>query len=327
MDGPDTLGQEQSLMMNLLKTIPVLLLGLVLVLAVACGGGSGDSATSDADGNGSRNLTSDQPDGGAPSDLLISNATDVLGASVQRFEQDVESMRAEFLMDVDMAGFAMGIEGDFAFESPDKLYMTMTMDGGDASLIDFSELGSFEVLALGGDFYLNMPFLGGWFVMSADDLGTEIETFESMFESHSPFDYSSLIDSVGGDVDDLGEESMDGGTFHHYRITVDMADAMDAVAQAFGESDTFGFGDLPTDTISGPMVMDLWVHPDSFLPHRLEADLSIDIEGETADMVMQFKFFDYNKGGGIPAPPKDAQNFAELFEGLFEDDFSFSFGE
>jgi len=310
-------------MNKLLKTIPALLLALVVALAVGCGGSSdgGDDGSPGAAG-------ANQPDGAASSDLLISNATDVLGASAQHFEQNVDSMRAEFVMDVDMDGFAMSVEGDFAFQSPDQLHMTMEVDTGDPSIIDLSEFGTIELLALGSDIYFNMPFLGGWFVMSADDLGTEIETFESMFDTHSPFDYEKLIDSVGGDVDDLGAESLDGGTFRHYRITVDMADAVGAVAEAFGESDTFGFGDIPMDTISGPMVMDLWVDAENFLPHRIEADLSMDFEGTSGNFTLAFKFFDYNEDVGMPAPPEDAMDFGELFASLFEgvfDDGEFTF--
>jgi hypothetical protein len=219
-----------------------------------------------------------------------------------QFEQSVESMRAEFLMNIDMADFAMGVEGEFAFESPDSVYMTIEIDTGDPSIIDLSEFGSIELLALGTDIYFNMPFLGGWFVMSADELGTEIETFESIFDTHSPFDYELLIDGVGDEVVDLGEESINGGTFRHYRITVEMGSAMDAVAQAFGESDTFGFGDIPVDTFTEPLVMDLWVDPDNFLPHRIEANLALDVEGESAGFEMVFKFFDYNQDVSIPNP-------------------------
>ncbi|MCH8814548.1 MAG: hypothetical protein IH957_05525 [Chloroflexi bacterium] len=319
-------------MNKLLKTFPALLIALVLALAVACGGGGNDSVSSDGnDGGSSGDVTSNQPDGGSLSDVVVSSSADVLGASAQQFEQNVESMRAEFLMNVDMAGFAMGIEGEFAFESPDKVYMTIELDSGDASFIDMSELGSMEVLALGTDIYFNIPFLGGWFVMSADDLGAEIETFESIFETHSPFDYGMFIDGVGEEVVDLGEESIDGGTFLHYRITVDIADAMGAVAQAFGESDTFGFSELPVDSFTEPLVMDLWVDPDNFLPHRIEADMALDVEGEAVGFEMVFNFFDYNQDVGIPAPPEDAKSFAELFAGLFEgfegEEFSFDFGE
>ena len=325
-------------MNKLLRTIPVFLLAFVLALAVACGGdngsavsdgddgGSSGGVTSNEDGGSSGGLTSNQPNGGSLSDVVVSNATDVLGASVKQFEQNVESMRAEFLMNIDMADFAMGVDGEFAFESPDKVYMTIDIDTGDASIIDFSELGSLEVLALGTDIYFNMPFLGGWFVMSADELGAEIETFESIFDTHSPLDYELFMGGVGDEVEDLGEESIDGGTFRHYRVTVDTGNAMDAVAQAFGESDTFGFGDIPVDVFTEPMVMDLWVDTDTFLPHRIEANLALDFEGESAAFEMVFKFFDYNQDVSMPSPPTDAKSFAELFEGLFDEELSFDFG-
>lgn len=327
-------------MARLWKTLPAFLLALVLAVAVACGGGGNDDATSNQDSTGgdapsaantdgdgdSSDVVSNDGDGGslngAPGDLLVSNATEVLGASAESFSEDITSMRAEFVMSVESADMTVGASGDFAFKSPDQVYMTMDIDSDDSALIDLGELGTFEVLVLGNEFYVNIPLLGGWFVMSGEDVVGDFGDFDSLLEGHSPFDYQMLIDALGDSVEDLGEESVDGGIYHHYQVTVDAQDVYDAFAEAFGESETLGIEDVPTDALSGPMVMDIWVYADSFLPYKLEASASFVEFGQTTDMTFSMKFTDYNVDFDMPDPPDDAQSFDEFFGAFFEDSFS-----
>lgn len=329
-------------MARLWKTLPAFLLALVLTVAVACGGGGSDDATknvdgadsaggdapssADKDGDGGPDAVSNDGDGGslngdAPGDLFVSSATEALGASVESFSQDISSVRAEFLMHVVTDGTTVGASGEFAFKNPDELYMVLDIESDDASLIDLGELGTFEILFLGEDFYMNIPVFGGWFVVPADELGAEFESFESLLDDHSPFDYEMLVDALGDSVEDLGVESFDGGTFRHFRVTVDAQDVYDAFAESFGESDTLGVGDVPTDVLNGPMVMDIWVHADSFLPHKLEASASFDFEGEASEMTFSVLFTDYNADFDMPDPPEDAQSFEDFFGAFFEDAF------
>lgn len=324
-------------MARLWKLAPAFLLALLLAIAVACGGGSDDAATnidgtddsagSDAPAaaqtdDGPEAVSNDGSGGsqnGAPSDLLVSSATEALGASAETFSEDISSVRAEFVMKVVSAGTTVGASGDFAYKSPDQLYMTLDMESDDASLIDLGELGTFEVLVLGADLYVNIPFFGGWFIVPAEDLGEDFVSFDSLLDGHSPFDYQMLIDSLGDDVEDLGVESFDGGTFHHFKVTLDGQDVYDSFAESFGESETLGIADAPEDVLDGPMVMDIWVHEDSFLPYLLEANASFADAGETADMTFSVKFTDYNVDFDMPDPPADAQSLEDVFGAFFED--------
>jgi hypothetical protein len=305
-------------MARLWKTAPALLIAFVIALAVACGGGS-DKATKDVDDSagGDGAATSDDPLG-APSDPIVGNVTEALGASVETFETEVNSVRAEYMVHIEAPAMTMDVSGDFAYQAPDELWMTLAVDGG--SFIDFSEFGTFEILSTGGDFYVNVPFLGGWFVMSAEELGADFDSFGSLMEGHSPFDYAQLVEAFGDSVEDLGEESLDGGVFRHVRVTIDAADAFAAFSETFSDADAFGFTEVE-QMLNGPMVVDLWVHPDSFLPHQIEASASFDVNGEATAMMMSMSFSDYNETVDIPAPPDSAQSFVALFEGLFEEGF------
>lgn len=328
-------------MAKLWKILPAFLLALVLAVAVACGGGGSDDAASNVDGagdsaGGDAPSSADKDDAGsdavsndgsggslngAPSDLLVSNATEALGASVESFSQDIDSLRAEFVMEVVTDGTSVGASGEFAFKSPNQLYMVLHLDSDDASLIDLGELGAFEILFAGEDLYVNIPFFGGWFVVPAEELGDDFTSFEGLIEGHSPFDYEMLVDAFGDSIEDLGIETIDGGSYRHYQVNVDAQDVYDSFSEAFGESDTLGIDDVPADALDGPMMMDIWVHADSFLPYKLNATASFDAAGETTDMTFSVKFTDYNVDFDLPDPPDDAQSLQDVFGAFFTDSF------
>jgi outer membrane lipoprotein-sorting protein len=317
------------MMARLWKILPAFLAALLLALALACSGGGTNTDSSGGDApRGAEN--GDEPDAGSNngsdggSDELVSNATDVLGASVQSFNDDIESVRAEFEMLMEGGSTTVSAGGEFAYKHPDQLYMTMNFDTNDPSVGDLGELGTMEILFLGEEFYMYMPFFGGWFVVSVDELGEDFASFEGLLDEHSPFDYGGLIDALGDSVDDLGEESIDGGTFRHYRVTVDAQDVYDAfgdsLGDGFGENDTLGIDDLPTDVLSGPMMMDIWVDADSFLPHKLEASAGFDVDGASTSMTFSVRFTDYNADFDLPDPPADAQPIDQLFGDIFDFD-------
>src|SRR5688572_26698279 len=130
-----------------MKTFVITLVAAMALLAVACSGGS--------DGG---NQTANPPvnDGGEDSsNLFVSNPVAALGASADRFEQEVQSLQATFSFEMSMAEFEMGAEGDFAYSAPDQLHMNMKLSGT-AEGMDLSEFGAFEILALGDKIYMKM---------------------------------------------------------------------------------------------------------------------------------------------------------------------------
>lgn len=326
---------------RILKIAPVLLVALLLAIAVACSGGGDDGANgsnadgadsngpaienSDSDDSGEGDGDSVSTDGDGPSEPLVANVSEALGRSVETFEQDVSSVRAEFSMDVNAADMSMTMDGEMAFRSEDEFYMRVEIagEGGefDSEFVELGELGRFEVLALGNDVWAYIPFFGGWFYMDAEEMeASEDFSFGDFLEEDgSPFDYSKIVEALGGSVEDLGLEEVDGGTFHHFQVTLTADDVASAFAEAFGDGETTGLEDLPADALTEPMVVDLWLYPETYLPHKIEASASFSAEGESGNMTFSVRFLDYNGDVILPDPPEDAQRFEEMFGGLFED--------
>jgi hypothetical protein len=278
----------------LTRGLPVALATLLLLLAACTGGGGG--------------TTSDQP---ADGDLVSAAPLEVLTASADSFQQDVQSLQAELDFNVQAGGFPLGGTADMAFQSPDQAHVTMNLGA----------LGSFEMLMLGQEIYINIPGQG-WVVLSVEDLlggvdasqlGVDAESFQNVLSDHSFVDYQTLIDNLGADVEDLGEETLDGATFRHFRGTLDFAAVAAAFSDAFGATDSLGL-----DTVSGPLTFDAWLDPETFLPHEITAsgEFAFGADSMTFDATM--RFFGYNEPVEIPGAPADAVPFSELLAGLLQ---------
>ncbi len=249
--------------------------------------------------------------GGSSIDLVSAAPLEVLSASAENFQQDVESLRMEMVYTMNIGGFVIDADMEMAFQAPDQMHMTMDITG----------LGSYEMLMLGTDVYMNMP-MQGWMVFSMDDLladlgvdelGVDAGSFQDVFSEHSFLDYEAIIRSLGGDVEDMGEETVDGDTYRHYRATLDFADLAAAFSDVFSVSDG-----LSLDEVSGPLTFDVWVDPESILPYSLT--VSGEIAFGVASLVFDadMRIFGYNEPVEMPSAPEDAASFADLLGGMFE---------
>ena len=265
-----------------------------MMAAVACGGGGEQTSSEPVDPG-----------------LLVSNPTEALGASAQRFEDEIESVEAEYSFEFGMDGFAMGANGHFAYRAPDSVHMTMEMSGGDDELFNLSELGPIEMLVLGDDLYMNSG-VTGWVTMSLDDLGADADSLREMMHTHAPLDFQTLIDGMDAEVENLGPVKMNGNTYTRLRITTDLATVMDAMADSVSD-ETFGAGLFD---VSGPMTMDILMNPVTMLPYTFEANGDFNMGGESMEFKMAFKFYDYNGPVDIPAAPENAAPFSEGLGGL-----------
>ncbi len=266
---------------------------LISLFAIACGSGGSDETTSDQ--------PTGPTDGGTSPDLVSAAPEEVFSASAEGFQQDVDSLQMEMEFSMNAGDLVLDSSSAMAFQAPDQMHMTMDVTG----------LGSFEVLMLGTDIYVNIPDQG-WVALSLDDLGAgdlgvNAEAFQEVVSGHSFVDYAALIGSVGGDIEDLGEETVDGGTYQHYRGTLDFADLSDTFSDTFGA--TSGLALLH---LSGPLTFDAWVAPDTLLPYKLTAsgELALDTGSMVFDASMLFT--GYNEPVEIPDPPEDAVPFALL---------------
>src|SRR3972149_11944758 len=177
----------------LIRTLPLALAASLLVLfALACKSGGGGDKTY-------------YPDGDTSGDLVSADPVDVLAASGERFEQEVDSLKAELLIHINAGGFAGNASSEMAFQAPDQMHATMDLTG----------LGTFEMLVLGTELYMNMPGQG-WVAISLDDaglseFGLDPSTLRDVMTDHSMVDYQGLVRSLGGEGDDLGGGAGGGG--------------------------------------------------------------------------------------------------------------------
>ncbi len=275
------------------RALSVALATAALTLAVACGGGGEQSSSEPVDPQ-----------------LLVTDPSAALGASADRFDDQVESVEARFSFDMNITGFPFGATGNFAYRAPDSVHMTMDMSGGDDGSFDLGDLGQFEVLVLGDDIYMNTG-LTGWTVMSPEDLGQSADSFKKLTEGHAPLDYRALVDDAGGTVENLGDTAVDGKTYSHLRVTAKMGALFDSVMSSLGDS---GLDDslFPID-LDSPVTMDILMDPATLLPYTFEASGDFGSSGQPAQFTMAFTFFDYNGTVDIPEPPDNAKPFQDAF--------------
>jgi hypothetical protein len=326
-----------------IRILPLTLLLLAALLFAACGGAkgsgetgespaatqendgsadgdnNGDDADSDDDADGA-GPTSGQPASGPGAGVTVSDGVAVLGASAAEFEQEITSMEGGIEMQMTGAGMDISVTADFAFVTPDKMYMSMQMSGDDGSGTDLGSLGDMEFLILGDTYYLNFPLFGGWVYMSLDELGltdADLQELQSTLSGSMAFDYEALIDGLGG-VEFVGEEQLNGMNVLHYSISVSTEDLLAAMGGL--EAAGMGLDQVPLEGVTGPVQMDVWVGAMDLLPYKLTMDLDVSVPGQGSfamDMLMHID--SYNSDVTIPPPPADAKSFDELFGGLFGD--------
>ncbi len=276
------------------RVLPLALAATLFVLASACGSG------------GTGSTTSDQTDGQS-SDLVSSDPLKVLSESAESFQDEVQSLEADLQFVISAGGLDINTSAQMAFQAPDQMHLTMAVTG----------VGEFEMLMLGTDIYMNVP-PQGWIVFALDDLGLEelgldASTLQDTFSDHSFLDYGALVQSVGGEIEDLGVETIDGGTYRHYRGTMDFADLSGAFNDAVGASEGLNLAD-----VSGPLTFDVWVDPDSYLPYKLTAGGEFAFGADALVFDAEMLFTSYNEPVEIPEAPQDAVSLGELFGGLLE---------
>ena len=262
------------------RVLPLALAATLFVLASACSSGGGGGSVS-------------------------ADPLEVITSSAESFQEDVQSVESDLQFSINAGGLEISTSSQMTYQAPDQLHMTMAITG----------VGEFEILTLGSEMYLNVPSVG-WISFSLDDVGLEevgldAAALQKTFSDHSVLDYAALIQGVGGDVEDLGDDTIDGVTYRHYQGSVDFGALVAAFSDASGAS-----SDLGLDEASGLLTFDVWLDPDSYLPYQLTAsgEFPFGIDSMVFDATMLFT--SYNESVDIPGAPADAIPLAGLLTGL-----------
>ncbi len=268
------------------------LASVLLLAALACGGGE---EPADSQANSAPEQSATVGPGGTltptPSGDKKKLASEILAASSQRFEEQVKSLRGDMVMKSSAGGVSFTADSSFAFELPDKMYMKMTLAG----------MGEMELLLRDDTMYIKVPDQG-WMSMSLEGLDGEMEQFQELMSDVSRSGYEDILNQVTGDVEDLGEENLDGRRLTHYRTSINIEDFMSAFGGPLADS-------VPEADVDGPMTMDFWLDPETELPYKFQAKASFDVESQSIGFEMSMRYLDYNKAVSIPAAPSDAKPF------------------
>ena len=71
-------------------------------------------------------------------------------------------------------------------------------------------------------------------------------------------------------------------------------------------------GSTQRSTVSGPLALDVWVDPETTLPHRITANGEFAFGADSMVFDATMRFFGYNEPVEIPGAPPDAVPFALL---------------
>lgn len=178
-------------------------------------------------------------------------------------------------------------------------------------------LGEMEFRQVGDRGYMRAGFfslmLGSeteWLSMPADD-GAEFATgFEAA--PTDPHEVLGTYDGAAGDVEDLGEESVNGTTATHYRITVDATGLLEELsAEERAEAEASGVLAI------GVLPIDLWITDGGYLVRmiiEIDGTEAESLEGEFETMKLAFDMYDINRPVAIDAPPASQVTAVEDLE-------------
>ncbi len=266
------------------RRVAGLTVAIVMVLslvAAACSGSARDAETPD-----------NSPIDGSLSQPPVMVASEVLDLSSQR-SLEVESFRGTYQMAMTSGGFTMEMAGDFLFQAPYSMYMTMDFLGQ-----------TMEMLMILPDMYVNVPDEGWYVVDTADAAGIDWDVYTKWLEQQGPLDYSSMAKQLEH-LTQLPDDTIDGVPYLHYQGDLDFADAMEEIPEGLMDPAVLDAAAGAVDAIN----VEVWLHKDTYLPLRyvMSIDYSSLAGSPPFSMTMSMRYFDYNEPVDIPEPPADAK--------------------
>jgi hypothetical protein len=246
---------------------------LLLVLSGCSGGGATETAT-ETEPKQSASETEQATTSAAAGELDEDSLVPAMMDAVE------DQGTAHVTMTTSAGGQEITAEGDVAFEGKQQ-DVAMTMDGSAFGA------GNIEVRMVDGVLYLAMPPMtpeSKFVAVRPGDKGSPLAGMTEQMGSLDPRETFAAFEKGLRDVEYVGQESVDGEELHHYRLTVDFAEA----AEAQGLPQTQG---MPKT-----VEYDLWLDQESLM-RKVEMDL------EQTRTVMEMS--DWGEEVTIDAPAKE----------------------
>lgn len=209
------------------------------------------------------------------------------------------SSRMTMTMAMSVSGQSLELTGEGVFDYDEQVgEMTMTIGG--AGLPDEQ---SMETIIDGTYLYMKMPAAlggdGGWVRMDMTSVAGGANQF-----SQDPSQYLSFLRGASDEIEEVGTEEIDGVTTTHYKAELSFDKILEQApdeeaADVRAQLEALG-GEL--DSIPS----DVWIDEDG-LPRRMQLDMSIEAQGQTADMEITMDLFDYGVDVNVE-PPADFED-------------------
>jgi hypothetical protein len=231
--------------------------------------------------------------------------------------EEAGSARVTFagtLTGVPGGSFTMNGEGEFA-----KKRGRMTFDLSEAGVPG----GSMEMIFDGLVIYMKFPpelaavLPGGksWVKMDLEELGKQqgIDFGELMqFSQSDPTQSLQYLRGASDDFEKVGEEAVRGVETTHYRGTIDLRKA----AEALPDSARKSFDRVIELTGASKIPFDVWID-DEGLARRVNYDQALPTSnGQEASMALTMEFFDFGVEVDVESPPEnEVVDLQELIAG------------
>lgn len=262
-----------------------------LVIAVAA------TVTAGCGGGSSGNALSLDPVAAA------ATKTQQAGAAKIRFDLALSGSQLQ-------SGKTLRVHGDGAIDGTST---QLTVAAGSTTLkeISLEQNGDYVFYLSGGPLAAHLPSGKQWAQLDLTQLGKSAGLDLGKLLSGSglqPGDLLSLLEAQGAKIDNLGSATIDGAATTHYRVTIDIAKAL----QANGLQSSL-LGGLAAQLPSVPV--DVWIGQDG-LVHRIGIAYHSTQNGKSRQLDLTLDVYDYGADVTIAAPPSsdvfDATQIAQL---------------
>jgi archaemetzincin len=220
--------------------------------------------------------------------------TEALAASRESFAE-IESFQARFHFKIDANEVSATTDGQAAYQSDDLAYSRHVFAGDAPGQEEIAEL-----LFLPPDLYLRMSD-GRWFVLSPWNQGIRPDE-QPQFGPDTPIvDYDQITGHLS-DIEQLPDETIDGEDYLRYAGVIDLREIPSSAPPDVVSA-------RPSGNAQGTANVELWLHKESYLPHKMQISASL-ARGESS--LLTFEFFDYNRPIALPQRPADARPYRDL---------------
>jgi hypothetical protein len=193
-------------------------------------------------------------------------------------------------------------DGEVISETEGLGDMTGTMFEGTTTLPGF---GSAGYRLVDGIAYIEVPGLpdgATWLAISVEELSAQ--TGVDYGVQQSPTSMLSALESLGGQVSEVGTEDVAGEPTTHYRVTTT---AEDLIANSAANGMLQDEALAATEVFTGPVELDVWIDAND-LVRRMTYTMSI-APGSPgmpfSEFTYEFEFSDYGEPLDVTAPPPE----------------------